>query len=109
MQVKTVHYDSTKLVKDNPELLKEFKEKISISNILYLFFKDNECLYIGETAPSLKARCYQHTPKESESAWFIEGNRIHIIQLDDNIDKIARGTLESTFILAYRPKYNKKA
>ena len=65
-------------------------------------------LYIGETGTSLKDRCYKHTPKESEQPWFKKGNLIHIIELGEDIDIIARQAIESSFILAYRPKYNKK-
>lgn len=34
------------------EELQAFKDSISDENVLYLFFKDNECLYVGETGPS---------------------------------------------------------
>ncbi|HFC9206763.1 TPA: hypothetical protein ACF0PM_002222 [Clostridium perfringens] len=108
MKLKTVHYDANKLIKGSEEL-EAFKESISDKNVLYLFFKDNECFYIGETSCTLKDRCYKNSKKHHEQEWFKECNTIHIIVLDDNIDDIARGTLESTFILAYRPKYNKKA
>ena len=108
MQFKTIHYDSNKLIKDSEEL-KFFKESISDKNVLYLFFKDNECFYIGETGSTLKAMCYTHSPKHHEKEWFKKCNTIKIILLDDYIDDIARGALESAFILAYRPKYNKKA
>jgi predicted GIY-YIG superfamily endonuclease len=101
MELKTVKYNYYCL---NPE----FKNEISVSNIIYLFYKNSDCLYIGETNTSLSDRCYRHTPKESDKPWFKEGNLIHIIKLDANIDNIARQALESSFILAYRPKYNKK-
>lgn len=112
MKLETVKYSYHDVSKKNSEAMKALKKSINISNIIYLFFNDDECLYIGETDTSLKDRCYKHTPKESESEWFKESNLIHIIKLDDSknsIDKIARGALESSFILAYRPKYNKKA
>lgn len=106
MIVKTVKYHFQLLKKD--EELEKFKEEIDMKNIIYLFFKDDECLYIGETNTSLKERCYRHSPNHSGQEWFKEGNQIHIIQLDNKIDKIARQVLEGVFILAYRPKNNIK-
>ena len=102
MELKTLKYNHC------DETIEEFKKEISVSNIIYLFYKDSECLYIGETGTSLKDRCYKHTPKESEQPWFKKGNLIHIIELGEDIDIIARQAIESSFILAYRPKYNKK-
>lgn len=107
MELKTIKYESGEIRKET-EMLMKFKKCISIGNIIYFFYKNNTCLYIGETRTSLKERCYKHTPKESDKPWFVEGNTIHIIILDDNIDDIARQALESSFILAYRPKFNKK-
>ncbi|NNU95811.1 MULTISPECIES: GIY-YIG nuclease family protein [Bacillota] len=107
MELKTVKYNYCNLV-SNKQDIQKFKEEISVSNIIYLFYNNSECLYIGETGTSLNDRCYKHTPKESDKPWFKEGNLIHIIKLDEKIDIIARQALESSFILAYRPKYNKK-
>lgn len=58
MQLKTISYAPKKIIKKSEEL-QAFKDSISDENVLYLFFKDNECLYVGETGP--------YTPKESES------------------------------------------
>lgn len=77
-------------------------------NCVYLFFRDNECLYIGETGVSLYERCYKNTPKHSEKPFFKEANTIHIIMLDDKIDDISRQTIEAVLIQSYRPKYNQK-
>lgn len=107
MELKTIKYEYEEIQKEKEKLM-EFKKFISISNIIYFFHKDNTCLYIGETRTSLMERCYKHTPKESEKPWFVEANTIHIIKLDKNIDDIARQALESSFILAYRTKFNKK-
>lgn len=107
MELKTVKYNCCDLI-NNKEILKKFKEEISVSNIIYLFYKDSECLYIGETGTSLNDRCYTHTPKEAKKPWFGIGNIIHVIELGENIDIIARQALEATFILAYHPIYNKK-
>lgn len=108
MELKTVKYDYSKIIIDNSKEQKYFRKEISVTNIIYLFHKNSECLYIGETGTSLYDRCYVHTPKHSEKTWFKEANIIHIIELDEEIDVIARQALESSFILAYRPKFNKK-
>ncbi|MFD0942923.1 hypothetical protein [Savagea faecisuis] len=108
MELKTVAYNYSE-INNNQKIKKKFKEDISVSHIIYLFYNGNECLYIGESCASLKDRCYTNTPKHTEKEWFKLSNKIHIIKLDECIDNIARQTLESTFILAYRPKYNKKA
>ena len=108
MKLHTVFYQAIDL-KPRSSARKEFTNNTSLSNVIYLFYKDEECLYIGETGVSLADRIYVHTPKEQSSPWYKEGNTIHIIQLDKTLDDIARQALESAFILAYRPKYNKKA
>lgn len=107
MKLKTVKYNFCDL-DCNKQEEKEFRKQISVSNIIYLFYKGSKCLYVGETGTSLEDRCYKHTTKESHQKWFKEGNLIHIIKLDKEIDNIARQSLESVFILAHRPKYNKK-
>lgn len=107
MELNTVKYEYSNLV-TNKENENDFKNAIKISNVIYLFYYNSDCLYIGETGTSLFDRCYKHTPKEIEKEWVKEGNQIHIIKLDSNIDTIARQALESSFILVYRPKYNKK-
>ena len=108
MKLKTVEYDYSMITTDK-SIEKNFKNAINVSNIIYLFYKDTECLYIGETGTSLKDRWYRHTPKELDEEWVKQGNKIHIIELDEVVDNIARQALESSFILAYRPEYNKKA
>ena len=86
-----------------------FKKAISpFKNILYFFYADDQCLYIGQTKNSLLDRCYKNTPKHSRAEWFSQANYVHIIQLDDNIDDIARKTIEGVFIATIRPKQNKR-
>lgn len=109
MKLKTVRYNSS-LLKPRSAELKEFKKEISDKgNIIYLFYKNSKCLYIGETSTSLEDRCYKNTPKHAKKIWFKQSNRIHIIKLDKKLDNIARQALESAFILSHRPRYNKKA
>lgn len=107
MELKTVKYNA-KEMKPRSKVRKQFKNQTSDINIIYFFYKETNCLYIGQTDVSLYNRCYVNTPKESKQPWFTEANLIHIIKLDENIDDIARQALESSFIMAYRPKYNKK-
>ena len=107
MKFKSIKYNYNN-ININANYKKIFKQDIRVGNIIYLFYKNTECLYIGETGVTLEDRCYKNTPKHSEKQWFKEANLIHIIELDENIDDIARQALESSFILAYRPKYNKK-
>lgn len=75
------------------------KKEISDSNVIYFFYNDCECKYVGETETSLWERCTKHTPPEINSAWFNECNNIFILLLDDNMDTIARQALESSFIV----------
>lgn len=109
MKLKTVKYEYSKISIDKSNEQIQFKKEIDIRNVIYFFFKDDKCLYIGETGATLKERCYKNTPKHSEKDWFKSANTIYIMQLDMEIGDIARQTLESTFILAYRPVNNKKA
>ena len=108
MQFYTIKYDPSKITTGSAEYQKLYIET-SIANVVYFFYKDDECLYIGETGTSLSDRIFKHTPKHLIQPWFKEGNKIFQIELGSGIDGIARGTIEATFILAYRPKYNKKA
>lgn len=108
MKLRTVHYCATEL-KPRSTARKQFSKSVSLENVIYLFFRDNECLYIGETRVSLANRIFVNTPKEASSPWYKEANTIQLIQFDDAVDDIARQTLESALILAYRPKYVKKA
>lgn len=86
-----------------------FKKAISpFKNILYFFYADDQCLYIGQTKHSLFDRCYKNTPRHSKTARFSQANYVHIIQLDDNIDDIARKAIEGVFIATIRPKQNKQ-
>lgn len=91
--------------------LKRFKKQIDKnSNIVYLFFNDDKCLYIGQSKNTLKDRVYTNSPKHADKKWFKESNKIYIIGFNDtDIDDISRETIESIFIQVYRPKYNKKA
>lgn len=107
MELRTVKYNAEEM-KPYSEARKQFKNQTSDSNIIYLFYNNTTCLYIGQTGVSLYDRCYVNTPKESEQPWFKEGNTIHIIKLDDSINDISRQALESCFILVHSPKYNKK-
>ena len=109
MKLKTIKYDYIAVMLEGSNAEEEFKKAISVKNILYFFYNNDECLYIGESGKKLYDRFYKHTPKHHEKEFFKEGNMIHIIELGSEIDDIARQALESSFILAYRPKYNKKA
>lgn len=109
MKLKTVEYDYSKMSINKFKEQEQFKNNINVTNIIYLFYEDDVCLYIGETGTSLKDRVYRNTPKHSGKEWFKKANIIHIIELDKCIDDICRQALESIFILAYRPEYNKKA
>lgn len=108
MKFHTIKYDPSKIITSSAEYKKLHKET-SIANVVYFFYKDDACLYIGETGTSLSDRIFKHTPKHLIQPWFKEGNTIFQIELDSGIDGIARETIEAIFILAYRPKYNQKA
>lgn len=108
MNLKTVLYDYSKISVDGSQEQKDFKKEIDIGNAIYLFYKDNDCLYIGQTGVSLQNRCYKNSPNHAEKDWFKEANKIHIIQVED-LDGFNRQNIESTFITAYRPENNKKA
>ena len=108
MKLHTVRYDAKKLVVGTPEYEK-YKKETSIPNVIYFFYDNDECLYIGETGKSLFDRTFKNTPCHFEKEWFAKGNIIYQLELDKRIDRIARGTLEATFILAFRPKNNKRA
>ena len=96
--------------KDDP--VKQLKNDLKDKNIIYFFYKDDDCLYVGETNTCLWDRIMRHENPEKNSKWFKNGNKIKIIVLDKNIDKYSRRNLESCFIInllrAKHPLYNKQ-
>ncbi len=114
-KVSFIIYDSSSILskeKDNHEKYYNFHKFCSKSNIIYMFFKDGQCLYIGETGTSLWERIITHTPSEKDQKWFKEGNRIEIIEMPECVDVFARKAIEQVFILAYNRNvhstYNEK-
>ena len=108
MELATIKYDSNDAIKEKSSFRIETKK---YKNILYFFYKDEECLYIGETDVSLYDRCFVNTPKEKDQPWFNEGNKVLIVQLDAKDDESqtkCRHALEALFIVVNNPKYNKK-
>ena len=85
-----------------------------LTNVVYSFYKNEECLYVGEAGYALYKRCFVNTPKEADKEWFNEGNTVYIIQLDkkegedDKIVSRRRRAVEALFIVTNSPKYNKK-
>ena len=81
MNLKIIEYDYSKISVKNSDEEKSFKEDVSVNrNIIYFFYKDEKCLYVGETKCTLADRCYKNTPKHSEKDWFKEANKIYIIE-----------------------------
>lgn len=109
MELLTIKFDSSAV---GDEELK-FKDMIKKhKNIIYFFYKDDECLYIGESKVSLYCRCYKNSPKEKDQLWFKNANKILIIQLDNKNNEMLetryRRALEALFIVVNQPKYNKR-
>lgn len=109
MELKTIEYNFNDAIKRDSDFKKEIKK---YTNILYFFYKGEDCLYIGETKVSLYDRCFSNTPKEKDQPWFKEGNKVLIVQLDAKDDEELqtkyRHALEVLFIVVNNPKYNKK-
>ena len=102
MIVSTVEFEPKDVKKAHSKERELFRKNTDINNVLYLFFGDDKCYYIGETSVSLYDRCFVNTPKYSEKDWFDKCNKIVIIKLDDELGSIERTALESSFILAYK-------
>lgn len=109
MKLITINYDYSKIINSKSQERDAFKKSTSASNVIYFFYDNSNCLYIGETSASLYDRCFTNTPKHSTKEWFKKANKIHIIELENDVDDIGRQALESSFILAFRPINNKKA
>ena len=109
MEVQEIRYSASSALKEGSAFRCESK---LLKNIVYFFYKDDRCLYVGESGRSLFDRCFIHTHKEKNSVWFKEGNRVVIIGLDnfgDDIENMkSRQALKAVFILTNKPKYNKK-
>ena len=112
MDVTTVHFDSTKVKNAYSKERADFKTQINISNIIYLFFGQDKCYYIGETDASLSQRCYDNTPRHIDANWFNNCDKVILIKLDNELGDIERRAIEATFILSYKsaghPLANKK-
>ena len=109
MEFKTVNYDS-KIIKEgishkgrrkSDDPVKIFSQQLKDQNVLYFFYKDDECLYIGQTGICLWDRIIRHEDPEKDSKWFEEAHKICLIILDKKVDVISRRNLESTFIVNY--------
>lgn len=96
--------------KDDP--VQQLKNELTDKNIIYFFYTDEDCLYVGETDTCLWDRIMRHENPEKNSKWFKKGNKIKIIILDEEIDKYSRRNLESCFIInllrANHHLYNKQ-
>lgn len=105
MNVVKINYNPNLITQSTKKKLKQY------SNIIYFFYDSccNDCLYIGETKTTLFERCYKHTPKESTQPWFIKGDTIYILELDNKVDDFSRRTIESLFITTIRPLFNQKS
>ena len=102
MITREITFEPSKVLKKRSKERKEFSEKTNLSNIIYFFFNEDKCQYIGETSKSLADRCFRNSPKHSKKEWFKECNKVIIIQLDTGLGDIERHALESSFILAYK-------
>lgn len=113
MEFKSFDYNSIEVKKSNSKERKEFNKNTRDKNIIYFFYKDDECLYIGESKKTLHDRCFKNTPKHSEKNFFIQSNKIRIIVLETCVGDFERQTLEKNFILAFfsagHPLHNEKA
>ena len=109
MKLISIEYNCTTATRKNSSFKKDTRE---LKNIVYFFYKDEECLYVGESSASLYERCFIHSPKEKKQKWFKEGNKIWIIQLDNQENELittrCRRALEAMFIVINHPKYNLK-
>lgn len=108
MKFKTVKYNPTEVLETihktsskEQSAASEFKKSLQDENVIYFFYNDAECKYIGETSTNLWNRCFKNTPAEKDQPWFKESNRIEIIILDKSINSIGRQHLESSFIITY--------
>ena len=112
MEVFTINFNSSEVKKSYSDKRKAFNRQTNISNIVYLFFENDNCYYIGETKASLYDRCFVNTPCHIDTDWFSMCNKVIIIKLDDELGDIERRALEATFILSYKsaghPLANKK-
>ena len=97
-----ISFNPLDVQKGHSKARKDFNKQTNISNVLYFFFNNDICYYIGESAVSLHDRCFRNTPKHCKKEWFNKCNKVIIIQLDDKVGNIERHALESSFILAYK-------
>lgn len=102
MKITEIKFNPLEVQKSWSKERKEFRTKANLSNIIYFFFDNDECYYIGESSISLNDRCFRNTPKHVKKEWFVKCNKVLIIQLDDKLGDIERHALESSFILAYK-------
>ena len=112
MEYISFSYNSTNALVVGSQDYLEFYNNSQSKNIVYFFFKDTECLYIGETENSIFDRCFVNTPKHKDKPWFQNANNIKIIVLESETDIYHRQLLENAFIVTYKalghPLYNRK-
>lgn len=111
MKLMTIKYCPNKAKQKSSSFKTRTKK---LTNIVYFFYENDKCLYVGETGCTLYERCFVNTPKEADEKWFNEGNTVYIIQLDkeegedDKIVSRRRRMVEALFIVTNNPKYNEK-
>lgn len=102
MEFKIVEYSYPNILDKNKKDKTKFKNETSDSNIIYFFYQNDECKYIGESSKSLYERCFINTPKHQSRDFFKVCNKIYIIVLDKKIGGFERKAIEGMFILAFK-------
>ncbi len=93
MKLITINYDYSKIINPNSQERDAFRKSTSAANVIYFFMAIVIAYTIGETSASLYDRCFKNSPKHSKKEWFQKANKIHIIELENDVDDIARQAL----------------
>lgn len=75
------------------------------SGAVYVYYKNDQAVYVGETRRRVKARKHDQTSPHKDKSWWNEWTHMRFCQISDLTDRLY---LELLLIVAYNPIVNKK-
>ena len=72
---------------------------------VYVYFRNKNVEYVGETSRKVKARMHDVTSPHKKAKWWPTWTHMRFLQISNRTDRL---TLELLLVLGYLPKYNEK-
>jgi hypothetical protein len=72
---------------------------------VYVYSKNEEALYVGQSGRHIKRRMHDQTSPHKKKKWWKEWDKVAFLNIKNRTDRL---TLELLLILSLQPKYNVK-